>query len=926
MPAQDESTTTITTDTLDSAIRVHVSPSQASYFAGEPFTVTITFTNMRTPESSPKGRNNGGNNTHKRGAHSISSAPLARPPTSPGIPRPSAGVPLATTTNITSTPSNSRDLPTRKRLIGQQDSCNSGTHTKAGGQDVLEQKRRSLIEKSRSLSVDIPAPGPDLSVGEKPGSQYVRAYNEFSDATAGERTTPTAASPLPRTSDFQLPPHHPHARKQSLADGQTQFSEVPAPPPPPGLASSSTSTFSLALDPIAESPVTPYPGTPSPKSPPINEPIRQSPVPKREPQPHLRPPPTPASGRSSQLGLGHGAPPPRGAIFPDYNTELILYSYAQLLGTLSVTPLPGIVMSPEHAKALTALRMRLLKRPIVGGGSMDITSRHRVQERSKFRQGRALSLASGLFSLLSPSGSSSAPTSPLQQPSSPWKSGRPRTTSIASTSPSPTSSGHTTNGLNDVEEENVDLEMPLPTFEVQPAMLAVDLSLAPGESRTYTYSLMLPANLPPTFRGRSLKFSYELIVGTCRASASAMRSSSSLGPTGANSVSRVMKVPIRVYNHVAVSATPKPYDLLWPVTRQRTTAEFAPKVVDGPLKNASGSNKGPAPPSLKISSRSLDETREYGRRLLGTLALGSTSGATPKSVDAGDLEREIESENGSLTGCREAVEILTRNPRKVSYDVNKDGVKVAVLTFPKSAYRLGETVLGVVELNEVQSRARVLSLSALLEAQERLPGPISTAGNVRHMRRVHAEHHSSFVAATMRTTFSLDIPSDASPAFQIQIGEEQQGVGGLSWRVKLCLLVGVASESSDIGSNGSRFKHLVRDGRAGEWGVPYRASETIAPMERTKGEIETGPATWTQYLVSSLLGGGERRYHDGDEEEVEEEETGEGDEEGRWPEPKEEEKERGWKEVKVETVECEVPIRVWPGNTAFNAMEVVFDV
>ncbi|KAI6020666.1 reduced growth phenotype protein 1, partial [Pisolithus microcarpus] len=129
--------------------------------------------------------------------------------------------------------------------------------------------------------------------------------------------------------------------------------------------------------------------------------------------------------------------------------------------------------------------------------------------------------------------------------------------------------------------------MPLPMFEVQPAMLTVNLSLAPGESRTYTtYSLMLPANLPLTFQGRSLKFPYELIVGTCRASASAMRSSSSLGPTGANSVSCVMKVPIRVYNHVIVNVTPRSYDLLWPVTRQHATAEFAPKVVDGPLKNA----------------------------------------------------------------------------------------------------------------------------------------------------------------------------------------------------------------------------------------------------------------------------------------------------------------------------------------------------
>lgn len=48
----------------------------------------------------------------------------------------------------------------------------------------------------------------------------------------------------------------------------------------------------------------------------------------------------------------------------------------------------------------------------------------------------------------------------------------------------------------------------------------------------------------------------------------------------------------------------------------------------------------------------------------------------------------------------------------MSYDVNKDGVKVAVLTFTKAAYRLGETILGVVELNARASRARVLKVCA----------------------------------------------------------------------------------------------------------------------------------------------------------------------------------------------------------------------
>lgn len=56
---------------------------------------------------------------------------------------------------------------------------------------------------------------------------------------------------------------------------------------------------------------------------------------------------------------------------------------------------------------------------------------------------------------------------------------------------------------------------------------------------------MLPDNLPPTFRGKSLKFSYELVIGTCRSSNSGAGSAA-----GANSISRVMKVPIRLYNNI----------------------------------------------------------------------------------------------------------------------------------------------------------------------------------------------------------------------------------------------------------------------------------------------------------------------------------------------------------------------------------------
>jgi len=101
------------------------------------------------------------------------------------------------------------------------------------------------------------------------------------------------------------------------------------------------------------------------------------------------------------------------------------------------------------------------------------------------------------------------------------------------------------------------------------------------------YAIQLPDVLPPTYKGRALQFSYELVVGTCRAGTPISTTRSPEG-TRENSISRVMKVPIRVYNHVAgasfnsfvcvdvvssdiwvVNRSPRPYDMLWPVSRNQ---------------------------------------------------------------------------------------------------------------------------------------------------------------------------------------------------------------------------------------------------------------------------------------------------------------------------------------------------------------------
>ena len=69
--------------------------------------------------------------------------------------------------------------------------------------------------------------------------------------------------------------------------------------------------------------------------------------------------------------------------------------------------------------------------------------------------------------------------------------------------------------------------------------------------------------------------------------------------------------------------------------------------------------------------RSLDDLRDYGQRLLATFPDPDATGVHRIKVPheaispvQGDFEREREDDSGTLTGCREAVEILTRNPKK----------------------------------------------------------------------------------------------------------------------------------------------------------------------------------------------------------------------------------------------------------------------
>lgn len=242
-----------------------------------------------------------------------------------------------------------------------------------------------------------------------------------------------------------VPSSHPHARKHSVVsdDMASQSSSYPGPSTP---ITASTS-FQVSLDPIKENG--------NHYSPTLPENLSSPDVTQPPPLPFV----SPHGRRPSALGLGLplAASPitrtkstdghlPHTAFSTSFSlpsTELLLYAYAQLSGTLSVDP-AFLPTSPEFIDLRNVLR----KKAVVGGGSLDIgsgTHRHRA--------------SGGFFGFLSSS----------------------NTTNNAA------SRGSVPGGIMapaGATGENPDEA--IPTLETQPSMLAIDLTLAAGESRSCT--------------------------------------------------------------------------------------------------------------------------------------------------------------------------------------------------------------------------------------------------------------------------------------------------------------------------------------------------------------------------------------------------------------------------------------------------------
>ncbi|KAI9249576.1 Rgp1-domain-containing protein [Helicostylum pulchrum] len=258
----------------------------------------------------------------------------------------------------------------------------------------------------------------------------------------------------------------------------------------------------------------------------------------------------------------------------------------------------------------------------------------------------------------------------------------------------------------------------LPVFSTPPSILFVDLDLAPGETKKFSYKIQLPNDIPPSHRGKAIRFNYYLVVGTQKASILKQ-------PTQG----QVVQIRFRVLNHVSEDGSRPIYDLMNPVIQYKDEA-----VVDEYEKKLK---------TKKAKPKEQLQERQAFMEYVDELFLNRTKmhEITRRESDAYE-ERNIDEQFVLEGSCSQVVSRITHRSRK------------------------GEPVIGVLDFSE--AILSTYKISIFLESSESVEQSIALRP-LQHISRVSKKTHSdfhSFCLDNKRLSFSLPIPATASPEFQ----------------------------------------------------------------------------------------------------------------------------------------------------------------
>ncbi len=347
----------------------------------------------------------------------------------------------------------------------------------------------------------------------------------------------------------------------------------------------------------------------------------------------------------------------------------------------------------------------------------------------------------------------------------------------------------------------------VPLLSTPQSILFVDLRLGPGEAKTYKYSFKLPRGLPPSHRGKAIKITYKLIIGTQR-------------PGGAKEQQvKSVEVPFRVLGSVNSHGELLGHDLMVPYILLRDQARI--QSIDSPLESSPETFKITETKSLSKSAEStLDDFLSYVDELLTRPRQNSSLGLL-SPTDAPHSRRQ--SSVDEPTTAKDAIDmailrsnIATEAQQSANrFEIARSGKRVAVIMLARPAYRLGETITAAIDFTNAQIPC--YAIHASLETSEKVDNSIalrSEASILRVTRKVHVSHSESALFAR-RVVFSPTIPVSATPEFITS------GVS-LDWRVRVEFVT-----PRLLGDTGQSYADLLEEVSSDDRGVVLAAAEAL---------------------------------------------------------------------------------------------------
>lgn len=310
----------------------------------------------------------------------------------------------------------------------------------------------------------------------------------------------------------------------------------------------------------------------------------------------------------------------------------------------------------------------------------------------------------------------------------------------------------------------------IPLLSTTQSLLFVDLRLAPGEEQSYTFSFTLPEGLPASHKGKAIKISYNLVIGTQRPS----------GPNEPQKVNRI-NIPFRVFsgvngklpfqdryiksNTLPVKGDVVGHDLMSPYVLLRDEAKVTkvgPSTPAGTLKNQSiNSPWGSAGDFLTYVDNILEQ-----RARSNTLFPPGALHERQKSMDTTPSQQILTAKDTiDLAILRSNQAIHTRrSPNR--FEIAREGQRIAVVVLNRPAHRLGETIIATLDFGE--AAVPCYAVRASLETSEKVTPTLavrSSASIHRATRRIYASLFENTLFST-RVVFAPAIPIAATPTIR----------------------------------------------------------------------------------------------------------------------------------------------------------------